>query len=305
MRIDSRTNGVSLAGLRYNFPSAVTTGTVTVGCAVKNTNVESTSVWGNLHFGTNMYIGPSTTGSVGGWKFVYPGGSYTSPSGTYALNSWYYLQMQFTLGTDQNCSFRVDDREWFNGNYTGTISSLSFAGISPSAHASFSAEAFFDDFYVLDSTGTANTGYLGDVIAKIYVPTADTTTESDGSDGNQTDNYLLVDEGRNISTADYITTTGSDIEDTFEFQDVSSQEVIRGLKISTYANKDSGGAIDIYGRYDTGTLAADVDPGGTKGIMQQTSSFHDFIIEKDPDTSALWLPSGVNGTSFGIRTEEV
>jgi hypothetical protein len=155
----------------------------------------------------------------------------------------------------------------------------------------------FDDMYIT----TGATGYLGDI--KIYPlrPTGNgNSSQLTGSDGNSTDNYLLVDE-LSPSATDYNGHATVANKDTYVLTDLASTSVtVHGTRTSAYAAKSDAGAKS--GRIVTRTNSTDY--GGTDAALSTSYlSFDEFRVT-NPNSGVAWTGSDINALEVGweVRT---
>lgn len=156
----------------------------------------------------------------------------------------------------------------------------------------------YDDFYVLDGTGSAplNT-FLGDVRVDARMPTADGAT-TQWTPATGTDNYAMVDEIPPDGDTTYNSTTTVDNIDTFTVQDAPVVgATILAVQQCTYVKKSDSG---------TTTVAAVVRSGGTDYVQDNVNptTSYAFAVQplpEDPDTSAAWVEADFNAAEFGYK----
>lgn len=158
-----------------------------------------------------------------------------------------------------------------------------------------------DDVYICDSTGSApNNDFLGDVKVESLFPNGNGTTSNlTGSDGNTTDNYLLVDEIA-PSTADYVESSDVGNKDTYAFSNLSSTAgTIYGVQLLPYAAKSDAGTRSI----GSVALLSGTESVGPTGALSATQLYYPRIMETDP-TGATWTIANVNSAEFGVKVLE-
>lgn len=156
-----------------------------------------------------------------------------------------------------------------------------------------------DDLYVCDGTGSANNDFLGDVRVDCYMPSGNgNSSQLVGSDGNSTDNYLLVDETPANDDTDYVESANINDKDTYQFANMAhTPTAINGVQINMQAVKSDAGFRSIQSVIRSN--GADTD-GTAKPIGSGYVNYMQ-IAEVDPDTSAAWTQSGFNAAEFGMK----
>ena len=221
-----------------------------------------------------------------------------------ATNTWYYLEFKFTL--EDSCS--IDCILKINGSTeitlaagTDTRNGTSLAEIPEMMGFTFNGSsryAYFDDLYLCDSTGSVNNDFLGPVSIETLKPNGNgTTSDWDGSDGNQVNNYLQVDEDE-IGGSDYIEAQNINEVDLFTYEDASaSVATLHGVKVVSYLEKTTTAPNTIAHvcrsnstNYTSDDLAV---PEGDSTVFS--------IWDTDPDTSSAWTPSTFNSAEFGVK----
>lgn len=159
----------------------------------------------------------------------------------------------------------------------------------------------YDDLYICDTTSagspSVNADFLGDVRVDASFPNGNgNSSQFVGSDGNSTDNYLLVDEASQDGDTTYVQSSTVTEKDTYAFGDISHTPVsIFGVQINMIAKKDDAGARSIASVTRSG--GADTN-GATQAL---STSYVDYlqIVEQDPNTAAAWTKTALNAAEFG------
>lgn len=162
---------------------------------------------------------------------------------------------------------------------------------------------FFDDLVVMDDTdsgvsGAPNNNFLGDVRVEALYPNGNgNSSQLDGSDGNSTDNYLLVDENPDDGDTTYVESGDVGDKDTYTFTNLSSSAgTVYGVQTVFIARKTDAG---------TRTFATVARVSGTEedsadfGLGTSYAMFRE-IREADP-LGNQWTLSNVNAAEFGPK----
>lgn len=157
----------------------------------------------------------------------------------------------------------------------------------------------YEDLYINDGTGSTNNSFLGDVRVDCYMPSGNgNSSQLTGSDGNSTDNYLLVDEASQNGDTDYVQSATSGQKDTYAITDMSHTPTsIFGAQINMVAKKDDSGTRSICAVTRSG--GSDTD-GATQALSTSYSCYRE-IRETDPNTSAAWTRTNLNSAEFGVK----
>lgn len=281
--------------------------TIIFGAAVRVTNPASgnSMLVAFLDGGTtHVSVGYNTAGNI----LVYRG---TTTSGTLlgtsvnAISSAtvFYLEVKVTISdTVGVVEVRVNGSNsgWHNitGADTRNGATAQINGVQILGGAS--TPCFWDDLYICDTAGSApNNDFLGDVRVDTYLPNGNgNSSQLTGSDGNSTDNYLLVDEASQDGDTSYVQSATASQKDTYAFSNMShTPATIHGVQINMFAKKDDAGARSICSVIRSG--GSDTD-GTTQAL---STSYVDYreIAETDPDTAAAWDKAGFDAAEFGVK----
>lgn len=194
----------------------------------------------------------------------------------------------------------------------GGVSVLTLSGVQTSATANAYANRLFyasrnssswfsDDWYVNDDSGTApeNTFFGEAFVVESIIPTGNgNSSQFVGSDGNSTDNYLLVDDSGNDDT-DYVKSGTLNDLDTYAMGNLSNATgtVVRASHYFI-ARKD-----DVASR----TLASALRTNSTNYISAtnktMAGTYGLFIDERtvNPDTTLRFTISEINAIEYGTK----
>lgn len=220
------------------------------------------------------------------------------------MNSWHYIEMKATIAdAGGECIVRIDgvDRINFTGDTrNGGTSALVDGVLFPGS--SFTAGVrTIDDLYVCDATGTVNNNFLGDIKIETLYPNGNGVhSQLMGSDANQVDNYLLVDEPGTPSTADYVASGTVADKDTYTFSNlVTPTGPVLGTQINMHANKTDSGSRSIKALALSGGSTAT----GSVKPLQTTYNTHLQVQETDPNGGGAWTIASVNAAEFGVEVD--
>jgi hypothetical protein len=238
---------------------------------------------------------------------IYRGGTLldqTAPN-LVAFNVWHYIETKTALA---DAGGRIVVR--LNGltvlDFTGdtknggTDTSIDSIYIGEGTGNTSGQGFYFDDYYMLNGAGAVNNDLLGDCCVYALFPNGNGNySQWVGSDGNSTDNYLLVDENPDPNTSDYVENSTAGNKDSYPMSDLPGTVTgVQGVIARAYASKSDAGAqvMRQFARV-SGTDYAGADFAPSQGSYNTFSE----IWELNPATSALWTPAQLNGAEFGIE----
>lgn len=240
------------------------------------------------------------TGRIEG--FVYPS---TSLGFSQALlpDTWYYIEFKFKRTTSTvlgDIELKVNGitellpaagiNTALSGREIGTLIFMNSSNISFTYH---------DDIYVIDTEANPTADFLGPSKVQILRPNGNGNySQWDGSDGNQTDNYLLVDDTTPDGDTTYIEAQNAAKKDSYAFENISNTSNIHAVQTTSFAENKGEGVLNMrnISRVNSTDYNGDdiVVPSGQYIACQQ-------VWDEDPDTSAAWTESGLNAAEFGVE----
>jgi hypothetical protein len=219
-------------------------------------------------------------------------------------SAWHYLEFKATVhDTAGVIEVRVDGvpvitltgQDTRNGG-TGVFNQLIFGdgnqgGTTP-AH-------MVDDVYLLDDSGSAPTNtFLGDVRVITTFPNGNgNSSQMVGSDGNSTDNYLLVDETVANDDTDYVESSTVGNKDTYTYSDlIPTSGTIFGIQLLPHVRKTDAGARSM--KSIARLSGTEVD--GPAQILSTSYQYFPEIRETKPGGGA-WTITDINNAEFGHK----
>jgi hypothetical protein len=291
---------------------------VIVGVALQIKTASLTLASGVIGFGTgtnwqcgihilpDLTIQPFCVDSAG-WQ---PGaGVQYAPAigtpSTYALQVgvWAYLEVKMKCNaTTGYCIVRVNGTEILNQTGLDTSwdgTGLTRVGIGGNGSSHFTY--YFDDLVVMDTTGSLNNAFLGDVTVSALYPNGDgashdwllsTGTPDTGVDHDCIDEPIVNDD------TDYVSTSTVNVKSTYAMQDCAAGADIRAVQILASVRKGAEGPGQI--KLVTRSNSTDYD-GAAQGIGGTSYAYVREVREVDPATSAAWLEAAWNAVEIGIK----
>lgn len=213
---------------------------------------------------------------------------------------WYYIELRLEIANAGGYA-EVRVNEVFEMSYTGDTqtSANATANQLQMSKAGGSGDLRVDDLYICDGTGGVNDDFLGDIRVEALFPNGNgNSSQFDGSDGNTTDNYLLVDDTTSPDgDTTYVQSPDAGDKDTYAYTNLTpATGTVYGLQIVPYARKTDAGARSIVS-------VARHSGSETDGPVQALSTsfvYYPDIRETKPGGGS-WSISDVNGAEFGQK----
>lgn len=158
----------------------------------------------------------------------------------------------------------------------------------------------FDDVYVNDDTGSApHNTYYGEafVVEKVIPGGNGNSSQWLGSDGNNTDNYLLVDDSGNDDTDYNAEATVNEIDTYAGTNLTNATGTIIGVEQIFIARKDDVATREIAGVLRTGST----DYPQTTRTMTGAYQLFSERIDVNPNTTLAWSIADINGIEIGQK----
>ena len=226
----------------------------------------------------------------------------TSSAGLITINNWYFIEIQATLH-DTTGSFEVR----VNGNnvVSATAQDTKNAGTKTVFDAvrlqyTGTNTVYIDDCYIMAGAGDQ---FLGDIQVEVLYPNGNgTVNQWAGSDGNSTDNYLLVDDptgtAANTVILDYVSSTTTGQQDLYQLTNlVRTQGIIAGVCHAAFLTKSDSASkpVKLVNRGAADTKSANLEP--TMGVF---SNVH-YVLTVNPETGLPFTVAEVNALQAGIE----
>lgn len=222
------------------------------------------------------------------------------------LNQWYHVEWYVVIADSISagqCRVRLDESEVINlAATTDTKNGTSTSADRLVMTGAGSSAVEIDDLVVTQMDNTTTPAWLGDHRVITGYPSGNGNySQFDGSDGNSTDNYLLVDEQSTINDADYVESDVSGERDSYAMGDLGvTPTAVSAVQITASAQKGDAGA--RTGKLFFRLSGTDYDspsaftPSASQGC-------HHYLAALSPATSSAWTAAEVNGMECGVKVE--
>lgn len=284
-----------VAGLAFRIPSLPTAG--------QFRELFGTGSGGSA--GTTVEVGVAVN-SAGGLR-VWRSGTATSlgesSAGLIDVNKWYYLELKVTSDNSTG-SFeaRLDGVNVLSASGVDTLNSANPNTVRLFGRTTASGQTIFpeyDDFYVLDTTGSPN-DFLGPRHIYTIFPTgAGDSTQLTPNTGT---NWEAVDENGHDTNTTYIESNVENQKDLYQFADLSGTVTdITAAAVYGVVTKTDVSAFDFIGVVKSNGVEEDSAPDLVNPASAGTYEGAGGIFITDPDTDAAWTQSGINAAQFGLK----
>lgn len=224
----------------------------------------------------------------------------------FQVGSYYFVEFKATIADSiaaNSCIARVNGANWLNlpagtdikNHASSTTVDQVYLGAYNGGPSGGSYD--FDDFYLLNQSGTEDNDFLGDIRIDPMLANADGTyqqlTPSTG-----TTHYNLIDDPTTIDTSDYVSGATPGLRDTYNFADIAHNPVtIFGIQLSYSALKDDAGARSIKSVTKSGATEV---MGATLALGTGVQTVTEMLVN-DPNTGAKWTKAALNAAEFGVE----
>lgn len=154
-----------------------------------------------------------------------------------------------------------------------------------------------DDLYLLNGAGSSpHNDYLGDVAVEAVVPGGNgSLSQLVGSDGNSTDNYLLVDDA--VMT-DYVGSAVTGDKDLYAMGNlVRATGTVYGVMVAAVAQNADAAAQSVKLPIKSGATTS----SGSASSVTTSPSYPVRVLALNPVTAAAWIISEVNAVEAGAE----
>lgn len=234
---------------------------------------------------------------------AYRGGTLIgTATGTLTTGVGYYVEVKAVLNdTTGSVVIRVNGTNVLNLTNTDTKNAGTGAvydTVRFGGRASASQNLLIDDAYILNGAGSAYNDFLGDVTVETIRPDGNgNSSQFTGSDGNSTDNYLLVDEAT-YSAADYVQSGTTNNKDLYTYGALTATTgTVKGVIAYATAAKTGSGAQD----FRQITRLSGTNYNGSTVALTTSDIPVAQVWEVNPATTSDWTISEVNGAEFGVE----
>lgn len=229
------------------------------------------------------------------------GTTLATASPTLSIGVYYYIEFKVTFhGSTGAYELRIGEANVASGSGVDTTTTANNSANRISFQSNTNNGFRVDDLYVCDTSGSAPTNdFLGDVRIESIFPNGNgNSSQFDGSDGNSTDNYLLVDDTTDPDDdTTYVQSPDVGDKDTYAYGNVTpTAGTVYGVQQIPYARKTDAGTRSIV---SVSRLSGTEVDSATKTLTTSYAYYPD-ISEAKPG-GGVWTISDVNSAEFGYK----
>ena len=241
----------------------------------------------------SIYYNPS----INLWTAYRGNGSTVLGTATYAIGAYMYhwIEIHYKISTTVGI-FEL----WIDGNqvmnFTG-VNTSSSGGTSFTTIGLSTLNAWTDDFYVLDTTGTYNNTRLGDSRIETLRPQSD-AGPNNGTPSTPGPHYAMVNELQWNSGNSIVLGSTSGNAEVFGMMALSTTPSnIHAVKVLAVAEKTDGGTLVT----NAIVVSSNVEADGNSTALLTSFSHVSNTFETDPNTGVPWAYTAVNSMHCGIK----
>jgi hypothetical protein len=274
--------------------------TIIIGIGIWSSSVAAVtlvSLYGDANTTAHVVIGLNGSGQVTATRGV-SGTLLATGSTVLAASAWHWIEIKATIADAGGiCIVKVDGLTEINftgdTKNAGTLTTFSTVRLN-------SGGPRFDDLVICDATGSAPfNDFFGEKVIKVKRPTGNgATNQWVGSDGNSTDNYLLVDDPPPVSSTDYTGSATATERDLYAMSAVTGLVSVDAIQNIAYVAKSDVGARS----FKTVTRNADGAVTASPAVaLTTTYTLMAGSIELADPSAAAWTTSNVNTIHAGVE----
>jgi len=310
------TTGAAIAYL--NAPLGANSGTIVVGGAwlcntllnghvvslVRSNQNQQIGVCSNANGGFDVYRANATNAGMTTPTYLAGYGTLlgTTRIGVIGLGTWNYIEVKLTLH-DSNGGATIIVNGLTEPTTpdcsSGQDTTASGSGDAVYAMMGVASTGRICDLYILDTSGSVNNDFLGDVRVDAHFPIADSATHHAWTPSTGTDNFAMVAETV-PNTTDYNATDTPHATDTFSVTDlIHTGATMKAVQMLAYHIKSDVG---------TGTaIATVVRSGGADYVGEDNYSsvtsylYARTVYDENPSGPHAWDETDFNAAEFGYE----
>lgn len=237
-----------------------------------------------------------------------------------AVQNWTYFEWKVTVNTGTSGSFslkwhthksRNNTATWDAANTSINTANQGTAGADRSVlswDTGGTDQISITDIYLLDSAGSVNNDFLGEIYMESIKPDGNGSTLNWVLAGGAANLEDAIDEpnGTQSSTEDDKGVT-SDVVGDIELATVSNLSLILtttivGVQVRLYGRMDTTGSrnVEFFYRKTTGS-PAQIGTGVLLALTSGSMVGAADTLEKDPNTTAAWVIADINAMQLGFK----
>lgn len=157
----------------------------------------------------------------------------------------------------------------------------------------------WDDLYFLDTTGSVNNDYLGNVRVKAQLPVSDYSVQfAIGGTAPASTNWQSV-LNTALNDTKYVYTPTAGYKDLYDIDPILNTPLVHGIEISGAYRQD-----DATQRFIKNSIqSSGVNAEGVSRAINQSYTFYADIFETDPNTGVSFTGTAANALKIGPKVD--
>lgn len=220
------------------------------------------------------------------------GSTVLGTSGLIAPSTWHHVELKITIGSSSTFELRVNETVQFalsgvntQGQASGGITGVRLGGGSGQ----------YDDWYILDTTGSTANDFLGDTRITTIRPTADSSVQFTKSTG--TSNWACVDD-TTVDATDYVSSSTVGQRDVYDLADLTGTPAVYAVMPTAWALKTDAGTRGIKVGIKT-SGGAEVQSADT--ALTVTTNPYSLAVQNTTPAAAAWTYTAVNAIQLTLE----
>jgi hypothetical protein len=237
---------------------------------------------------------------TGGGLAAYVGTTLVATGGitTLQANTWYLFEFHIKIAdSGGRIEAKIDgilDIDYTGDTKPGTATTVD------NIYLVDSSTGAVDDLAMNDTTGATDNSWCGDGRVIALTPNANgDSSQFVGSDGNSTDNYLLVDETPSDGDTTYVATSGVGYVDMYNLSDtgLTSKTILR-----VWPEARAREAVAASGTFQLGVKTGGTEYwSSTQTLLTSYARFLGTVHTTNPQTGVAWTIADLDAIQAGVK----
>jgi hypothetical protein len=214
-------------------------------------------------------------------------------------DTWHFIECKISWDGDITAIVRVDSNEVYNGTLASSepIDSV-FNRFYLGSESGFD-QSHFDDFYLLDDTGTVNNDFLGEIAIEAVLPNG-AGTNSDMTATGAATNHEATDENPPDSDTTYVVSGTLNHKDSHATGNLTTTNItdVLGVQTNVFARKESTSTRELNDVVRSG--GTDYNGSISHGLTT-TYEYYTTPHDTDPNTGSQFTETNFNSAEFGYE----
>ena len=221
-------------------------------------------------------------------------------------NQWYLIEIYVNMADSGSVTLKIDGTEvgtWSGDTKPSTDAYLASISFGQLGAQGANNNSYYDDIAVNSVGGTVDNSWCGDGKVVAIRPSGNgSVSQLTGSDGNTTDNYLLVDEVTPDADTTYVT---SGTADQYDLYALENPTIPAGASILRVQPRMISREETATGESAQVGIKSGSQERWSANIPQATAyamyTGDDYLL--DPDTNSAWTATAINNLEAGVKVK--